>query len=174
MRMKRELAAYSAQAPALRGLIEGLDREALHAHPGPGEWSIAEVVAHLYDADLAYLDRFRRVIATGAPAGAAGREPPTLLGWDQSAYMREMPAAHLDVEAAATAFEAGRRVMIARLAALPEGVWQRVGERQGVGPGGLWTLAQLMVGCVEHFDHHAEFARKKRERLQGEAPRSAT
>ncbi len=41
----------------------GLTPEHATARPGPGHWSIAELVAHLADADLVLADRMKRVIA---------------------------------------------------------------------------------------------------------------
>src|SRR5262245_39746240 len=49
--------AYESAAARLRAAVVGLTREDLTARPGPGEWSILEVVIHLADSDAIAIDR---------------------------------------------------------------------------------------------------------------------
>lgn len=48
-------------------VTEGLTVPELRSRPGPGDWSIAQVVLHLMDADLVGADRMKRVIAEDTP-----------------------------------------------------------------------------------------------------------
>jgi len=59
--------AYEAGGPLLVHATAGLTREQETTRIGPGEWSIAEVVAHLLDSDLVMADRMKRVIAEENP-----------------------------------------------------------------------------------------------------------
>jgi len=51
-----------------RRLVEGLDEDRLHRSPEPGEWSAAEVVAHLFDVDLVHGFRWRLVLTSDRPS----------------------------------------------------------------------------------------------------------
>jgi len=48
----------------LERLIRGVSRGVLTRRPGPGKWSIVEIVAHLADAELAMGWRLRSMLAT--------------------------------------------------------------------------------------------------------------
>ena len=48
----------------LERLIRGVPRGVLTRRPGPGKWSIVEIVAHLADAELAMGWRLRSMLAT--------------------------------------------------------------------------------------------------------------
>ena len=49
--------------PLLAQAAANLAPEQAIARPGPGEWSIAELVAHLLDCDMVWSGRMKRVIA---------------------------------------------------------------------------------------------------------------
>jgi uncharacterized damage-inducible protein DinB len=48
---------YAAGGQKLRHAVAGLSRDDLLARPGPGAWSIQEVVIHLADSDAISVDR---------------------------------------------------------------------------------------------------------------------
>ena len=48
---------YSAGGPVLRAAISGLTPSELRATPGPGAWSIQQLVIHLADSDAISIDR---------------------------------------------------------------------------------------------------------------------
>ena len=57
--------------------IQGLQPEDLLAFPVPGTWSIQQIVLHLADSELVFLDRMKRVIA---------EEKPALLAFDENKW----------------------------------------------------------------------------------------
>ena len=64
--------AYEAAPAKLRAAVKGLGREELTARPGPGAWSILEVVVHITDSDAISVDRMKpspNVFQPGAEAG---------------------------------------------------------------------------------------------------------
>lgn len=59
-----------AETPArLKAVLKGVPKKLLLWTPGPGKWSILEIVAHMRDMERdAYLTRYRRILAEENPA----------------------------------------------------------------------------------------------------------
>jgi hypothetical protein len=138
---------------ALRAVLEGLTESDLDAKPGPGAWSIRELVIHVLDSDLVAQDRMRRV---------AAMPKPLLIAYDENAYIATLPYAKLDARLACQVFESSRRLVAQLLRALPDEAFAREGVHN---ERGIVTLGQLVADYVWHLEHHLEFARKKRENL---------
>ncbi len=68
---------FAAGGKELTAAIRGLTHDELLATPGPGEWSIQQLVVHLGDSDAIAIDRMKRIIA---------EDHPTLHYADESAY----------------------------------------------------------------------------------------
>jgi len=132
-------------------VLTGVFGEEIDYTPGPGKWSIRQIVAHLADSEMVAAHRFRQVIA----------EPnPTLVAWDQNAwaqnldYARRLPKNSLDT------FRRVRAENYDLLKALPESVYERSGmhtER------GQLTLRQLLDTYAEHAESHARQVQTIRE-----------
>jgi hypothetical protein len=54
---------------ALRGLADGVPEEVLGRRPEPREWSVAEVLGHIWDSEVALSWRSRRRTPSRPPAG---------------------------------------------------------------------------------------------------------
>ncbi len=85
-----ELLAYAAQ---------GLSADQEQARPGPGAWSIAELVAHMVDSDSVGIERMKRVIA---------EENPTLQAYDQDAWIVRLDSQSMPVADGVALFAAIR------------------------------------------------------------------
>jgi uncharacterized damage-inducible protein DinB len=144
---------FAAGGPVLVYATSDLTPEQEQTRPGPGNWSIAELVAHLVDSDLVGCDRMKRVIA----------EPePTLLAFDENAWIERLRSREMPVEEGVNLFVANRHWMTRVLRACPEGDFARSGlhsER------GRMTLAELLTTFVNHLDHHLRFLYAKRANL---------
>src|SRR5262249_43156669 len=82
MFMNRELIEqYVAGGAKLRRAVTGLTQEELRARPGPGAWSVLEVVVHLADSDAISIDRMKRILT---------EENPPLLYADETAYVERL------------------------------------------------------------------------------------
>lgn len=91
-------ASQRACAPRIRARIAGLAEEAVRWRPAPGQWSIAEVVAHLVQTELVYGYRYREIVANpGSP----------IAGYDQERWIDALGEQHEAVD-----------VLLDRLAAL--------------------------------------------------------
>jgi hypothetical protein len=137
----------------LRSAIVGLNEDDLRAKPGPGAWSIRELVIHLLDSDLVAHDRMRRI---------AAMHKPLLIAYDENAYIATLPYNALDLNLVCDVFASTRKLMAQMLRALPDDAFAREGVHN---ERGIVTLGQLVADYVWHIDHHMDFARKKREKI---------
>ncbi len=144
---------YLAGADALGPAIAGLSADDLNAHPIPETWSIRQIVLHVMDADLVTSERMKRVIA---------EENPPLIGFDESAFARNLFYESLDVELAAELFAKNRRMTAEILRRLPESAFARYGTHS---ERGRVTLGELVLVMVGHLEHHLRFVAEKRRLL---------
>src|SRR5579864_484422 len=99
--MNRQLIEeYAKGGDSLRMAVRGLAREDLLAFPVPGTWSIQQIVIHLVDSDLILADRMKRIIA---------EENPTLIGFDETKFAKNLFYDEQSVEDAITIFDINRR-----------------------------------------------------------------
>jgi len=133
--------------------VSGLTPEQTRGRPGPGAWSIAELVAHLSDADLVGSDRMKRVIA---------EETPVLQAFDENAWISRLRSDELPVAESADLFAANRRAMSRILRNCQEADFARAGTHT---ERGRMTLAELVSSFVGHLDHHLKFLYAKRANL---------
>lgn len=144
---------YAAGGAVLVYAVAGLTAEHEQARPGPGAWSIAELVAHLVDSDLVGCDRMKRVIA---------EDNPTLLAFDESAWIARLRSGAMPVEEGVNLFVANRRWMTRILRGCGPADFARAGLHT---ESGRKTLTDLLTGFVTHLDHHLRFLYGKRANL---------
>jgi uncharacterized damage-inducible protein DinB len=159
--MDRQLIeAYVACGPRLRQAVAGLSREDLTARPGPGTWSIQEVIIHLADSDSISIDRMKRMLT---------EDNPPLLYADETAYVDRLHSHEQSLEDALALFEVGRRQFGRVLSKLPDEAFKRSGTHNRRG---TVIVGAMVKDYIEHVDHHLKFVFDKRERL-GKPARSS-
>jgi uncharacterized damage-inducible protein DinB len=144
---------YAAGGAVLAYAASGLTPEHTHARPGPGAWSIAELVAHLVDSDLVGCERMKRVIA---------EDEPPLLNYDETAWIARLRSHEMPALEAVNLFAANRHWMARVLRGCAEADFARAGQHS---QRGRMTLAELLAGYVTHLDHHLLFLYGKRANL---------
>lgn len=144
---------FEAGGPKLRQACAGLSREDVFARPGPGAWSIQELVVHMSDMDALAIDRMKRVIT---------QDNPTLLYAHEGAYIERLFPHEQSLDDALTLFEVGRRQMARTLRKLSAETFDRIGTHDQAG---RLTLRDLLVAYTDHLDHHLTFLLHKRQRL---------
>jgi uncharacterized damage-inducible protein DinB len=152
-RMDPLLDRYAAAGPLLMYATGGLAPEHETARIGPGTWSIAQLVAHLLDADLVIADRIKRVIA---------EDEPTLLAFDENRWIDRLDSQAMPVEEAVNLLSANRHWMTRILRKCTEADFNRTGIHSEAGKK---TLADLVTGAATHVDHHLRFLFGKRANL---------
>lgn len=147
------VAAFEAGAPLLAHATAGLTAEQAASRPGPGDWSIAQVVGHLLDTDFVMADRIKRLIA---------EENPTLLAFEENAWVERLDSQSIPVPEAVAFFEANRRWVTRLLRRCTDADFARTGQHSERGPITLERVVSLVTG---HVDHHLKFVYAKRENL---------
>jgi hypothetical protein len=129
------LEVMEATLAAFRQRTAGLAAEAVERRPAPREWSVAELLGHLWDAEIAYAFRARAILAQDGPA---------LIGYDQDAWatLARPPFTEL-----LDAFEALRAANLALAAGgTPEERWSRQGVHEERGPTSFRLLTETIAG----------------------------
>lgn len=144
-----------ARGPAtLEYAVYGLSDEQLRARPGPGSWSVAELAAHLADADAVGADRIKRTLA----------EPgSSLLAFDESAWNERLRMRDASIADALALFRANRVWIAGILRRCDEADFKLRGTHSERGP---VTLADQVAGMVGHLDHHLKYLYAKRSNLR--------
>jgi uncharacterized damage-inducible protein DinB len=144
---------YATGGEKLRRALAGLSREDLLAKPGPGKWSIQELVIHLADSDAIAIDRMKRILT---------ENNPPLLYADEQAYTEKLFCDEQSIDDAVLLFDVGRRQWARVLRKLPDEAFDRVGTHNRRGQ---LSLEHFVTDYIEHVDHHLKFLYGKRERL---------
>jgi hypothetical protein len=150
---RHRIDAFEAGGATLREAVSGLTRADLLARPGPGDWSIQELVIHLADSDAIAIDRMKRIVT---------EDNPPLLYADETAYVARLLPEEQSLEDALTQFEVGRRQWSRVLRKLPDESFSRQGVHNR---SGTMTLGGMVERYHEHLEHHLKFLKEKRERL---------
>lgn len=114
---RAELLLSFARGPALlQEAVAACPEEALDFKPGPGKWSVRDIVWHMAESELHAYCRARFIVA----------EPGvTILPYDQDRWADTLdPAAHPLVEAL-DLFRLLRELMARQLRSLPEAKWRQ-------------------------------------------------
>jgi len=112
----------------------GLSEALLGMRPAPEEWSVAELLGHLWDAEIANSFRARAILA---------QEEPRLIGYDQDAWAtlaRPGFAALLD------AFRALRTANLVLVRQTPTPMWERFGIHEERGRTSFRLLTETTAG----------------------------
>lgn len=139
------LEAYASAPDRVRRVVDDLSSEELHRHAPERKWSIAQIVAHLVDAEIIGAVRARQTFA----------EPDsTFLAWDPDGWADELDYASLDRS------DLLRRVELFALLRETTGAifWRASGEewsRSALHPErGPMTLRQVLELYADHGERH--------------------
>jgi hypothetical protein len=140
----RDPIKMQAAAPAkLAKLLKGISPARARKRPAPGKWSIAEIVAHLADAELVGGYRIRAIL------GAPGCQ---VVGFDQDVWVT---ALHYDKRSLGKSFAQYRALREANLAlvkALTPEQWEHHGVHNERGAETIETIVRMFAGHdLNHF-----------------------
>ena len=151
-----------ATAGQLKKHMQGLTPKELKWKPEPGKWSIAEIVAHLADAEIVASWRMRSVLgANGTPIQA----------FDQDAWASVFQYGKRDPKQSLEVFRVLRENNLAMLKALPRESWDNYGMHTERGKETIAHLARMFAGHdrnhvlqVEAISRQVKSARQKKKR----------
>lgn len=124
-------------AAKLEKLIHGLTPSEVRQRPEPGKWSIAEILAHLADAEIVASWRMRSVI------GANG---VTIQPFDQDVWTSVFQYAKRDPKQSLAVFRVLRENNLAMLKRLPRETWDNYGMHLERGKETVSHMARMFAG----------------------------
>src|SRR5919107_2241183 len=134
---------------AVSAALDEITEAELEAREAPGEWSPREIVHHLADSEMTSAIRLRLLIAQDAP---------TLLGYDQEAFVRNLYPDR-PIAPSLAAFEAARAATAPILRRRSEEQWRRAGTHSESGRYNVGDWLHIYGG---HAHDHADHIRRAR------------
>jgi uncharacterized damage-inducible protein DinB len=139
---KDPLRVQSATPKKLAALTKRLKKNQLTRRPAPGKWSIAEILAHLADAELVIGYRVRLMLAAnGTP----------LQAFDQDVWADTFQYSGRDPKTSLETFRVLRESNVALLRSVPKSLWENYGLHQ---ERGKETVAHTMSLIAGHDLNH--------------------
>lgn len=134
---KDPLRILAATPKRIKRLIRGLSRRQMRRRPARRRWSIAEILAHLADTELAIGFRYRQVLS---------KNGITLQAFDQEAWASNGKYNSLDPRESFTMFLAIRSANLRLLRTLSRSRWHSYGMHEERGKETMRTIALLEAG----------------------------
>ena len=122
--------------------------------PGPGLWSVRQVVVHLTDFALVNADRMKRILTDDRPLLPAG---------DPDRFVERLAYAKRDVDVELQLLRLVREQMVGILKNLSDADFAREGVHSDDGP---VSLAEILRRDASHIPHHLPFIEAKREAMR--------
>ncbi len=147
----------AATATQLKQAIRGLDKKQLHWRPGKGKWSIAEILAHLADAETVGAWRLRQIIASDGSA---------IQPYDQDAWASAMRYQTRDAQESLALYATVRAGNLALLKRVPKALWNNYGQHAERGKETITHMLRMYAG---HDINHIQQVRAIAEVVRAKA-----
>jgi uncharacterized damage-inducible protein DinB len=121
----------------LAALLRGKTKKQLTRRPAPGKWSIAEIIAHLADAEIAISWRLRQILSSSGIS---------LQAYDQDAWANTLDYAHRDPRISLETYRVVRNANLALLKSIPKPLWNNYGVHQERGNETVAHMVRLTAG----------------------------
>lgn len=121
----------------LQKLVKGLTKKQLTQRPEPGKWSVAEILAHLADAELVGGWRMRLIL---------GSNGVSIQPFDQDAWAETLGYAKRDPQVSLETFRVLREANLAMLKSLPKNLWENYGMHQERGKETIAHIVRMFAG----------------------------
>jgi uncharacterized damage-inducible protein DinB len=146
-------------AKKLHKVIKPLNKKELKRRPAADKWSIAEILAHLADAELVAGWRLRLILSSdGVPIQA----------FDQEAWAKTFSYEDRDANESLRAFKFLREMNLALLKSVPRKLWENHGMHAERGKETVTRLLRLYAGHdVNHVRQVEEIAKGKKAKKAG-------
>jgi hypothetical protein len=134
---KEPLDLQQAAPGKLAALLQGKDKESLMRRPAPDKWSVAEILAHMADAEVAISWRLRQMLSRNAVPVQA---------FDQDQWAKTFNYAHRDPGESLESFRVLRAGNIALLKSVPRNLWNNYGVHEERGNESVDHLVRVIAG----------------------------
>jgi uncharacterized damage-inducible protein DinB len=140
----------------LAALTKRLDKKQLTRRPAPEKWSIAEILAHLADAELAIGWRMRLILgANGTPVAA----------FDQDVWAETFKYNRRDPKTSLETFRVLRENNLRLLKSVPKSLWQNYGMHQERGQETVDHIVRMIAGHdLNHLQQIEKITKESRGR----------
>ena len=128
----------------LAAQVANLTPEALTTAHIPGEWTVAQNIHHLAEAQMALFSRFKAMVK---------EDQPTLMPFDQDAWAQTPDSTHVDIEDSLTLIRVLHRRWAILAESLTEDEWHRTGHHP---ENGDQTPAELLPYAAAHTQLHID------------------
>jgi uncharacterized damage-inducible protein DinB len=156
------LKVQGGTAKKLAKLIKPLSKKQLMQRPEEGKWSIAEILAHLADAELVGGWRMRLI---------AGSDGVPVQAFDQDAWAEVFDYAGCDPKISLEVFRFLRENNLRMLKALPKQVWENHGMHSERGKETLAHIVRMFAG--HDMNHLAQVEKIVQAKKTGKARKAA-
>ena len=140
----RLIERYREGPAAVRAVVAEVGEARLDAQEEPGEWTPRQIVHHLADSEMTSAIRLRRLLV---------EDSPTIHGYDEAAFARQLHYEVRPVEAALAALDAARATSAELLERLTEADWSRAGTHTEDGP---YSVETWLENYADHAHDHAD------------------
>jgi DinB superfamily len=134
---KDPLRLQQAAPKKLALLLKGKTGKQLMRRPAPDKWSIAEIVAHLADSELAISWRIRQILSNNAVP---------IQAYDQDLWAKTFDYAHRDPRQSLANFRTLREANIALLKSVPRKLWDNYGVHEERGNESVSHVVRMVAG----------------------------
>ena len=131
------MAVQTATAKKLERLIKGVPARKLRKRPAPEKWSVAEILAHLADAEI--VGGFRMRLILGAPG-------TPIAAFDQDAWVTSGHYEKRDPRKSIEQFRVVREANLGLLKSLTPQQWKHYGMHAERGQETIERIAQMFAG----------------------------
>lgn len=148
---RKPLEVQRATADKIARVIRSLSRQQLRKPPAPARWSIAEIIAHLAEAELVHGYRLRMILGSnGTPIQA----------FDQNVWARNSHYAAQDPQESLKLFRILRESNLKLLRSLPKARWNYYGMHAERGKETIAQLAKMFAGHdINHIQQIEQIAK---------------
>jgi len=134
---KDPLRLQQAAPKKVASLLKGKTRKQLARRPAPGKWSVAEIVAHMADAELAVAWRLRQVLSSNATP---------LQAYDQDLWANTFNYSRRDPRQSLASYTAYREANLTLLKSVPRKLWDNYGVHQERGNESVNHVVRMVAG----------------------------
>ena len=134
---KEPLRLQQAAPKKLASLIKGKTGKQLMRRPAPDKWSVAEIVAHLADGELAISWRLRQILSNNAIS---------IQAYDQDAWAKTFNYAKRDPRESLAHYRTLREANLALLKSVPRKLWDNYGVHQERGNETVSHVVRMVAG----------------------------
>jgi hypothetical protein len=121
----------------LAALVRGKTKKQLTRRPAPGKWSVAEIVAHLADSEVAISWRLRQMLCGSGIS---------LQAYDQNVWANTFDYVHHDVKQSLERYRVLRESNLALLKRVPKQLWENYGVHQERGNESVAHMVRMIAG----------------------------